>query len=353
MTVAARGRVLDVTRLVLRAGRPTLTGIDRVELAYLRELLERPEPLFLLMRQRRRQWLLPRGAGSLLEGWLGGAGLTPCGPVERLLARRGAPALAARRLRRLALGGAMPDGVAALLARHLPGGGWYFNTGHVNAGEGLFAALRSVPGMQVAVLVHDTIPLDFPQFSRPHAVEEMSALVAAVVRGADLAICNSAATREDLARHAARYGPLPESIVAHLGTDVAMPNPAALPEGLPLDRPYFLALGTIEPRKNHALLLDVWDHLHGVLPEAEVPRLFLAGRRGWRNEDFFARLDELAASGAHHSGAAGPVRWRGFGADRGGAGTVDAEPGRGLWAAGGRGGGGRNPGNCRAFASLS
>jgi len=48
MTAAARGRVLDVTRLVLRAGRPTLTGIDRVELAYLREFLARPEPL--------RQW---------------------------------------------------------------------------------------------------------------------------------------------------------------------------------------------------------------------------------------------------------------------------------------------------------
>jgi len=291
MMAAARGRVLDVTRLVLRTGRPTLTGIDRVELAYLREFLARPEPLFLLMRQGRRQWLLPRPAGVLLERWLGGAGLVPRGPVERLLARRGIPVLAARRLRRLALGGAMPDGVAVLLARHLPGGGWYFNTGHVNAGEGLFAALRSLPGMRVAVLVHDTIPLDLPQFSRPHAVEEMGALVAAVVRGADLVICNSAATRQDLARNAVRYGPLPQSIVAHLGTEVAAPDPEALPGGLPMDRPFFLALGTIEPRKNHALLLDVWDRLHEVMPEAEVPRLFLVGRRGWRNEDFLARLD--------------------------------------------------------------
>ncbi|MDP3339105.1 glycosyltransferase family 1 protein [Frigidibacter sp.] len=289
---AARGRVLDVTRLVLRTGRSTLTGIDRVERAYLREFLDRPEPLFLLMKQGRRQWLLPRSAGSLLEGWLADpAQLVPRVLVERLIARRGAPALAARRLRRMALGGAMPDGVAALLARHLPMGGWYFNTGHVNAGVELLAAVRSVPGMQVAVLVHDTIPLDFPQFSRPHAVEEFGALVEAVVRHADLVICNSAATRDDLARQARRHGPLPESIVAHLGTEVAAPDPAALPEGLPLDRPYFLALGTLEPRKNHALLLDVWDHLHATMPEDEVPRLFLVGRRGWRNEELFARLD--------------------------------------------------------------
>ncbi|MZQ89613.1 glycosyltransferase [Frigidibacter albus] len=280
-----------MTRLVLRVGRPTLTGIDRVELAYLREFLDRPEPLFLLMKQGRRQWLLPRRAGAALEGWLGDAGLAPRGLVERLVARRGMPALAARQLRRMALGGAMPDGVAALMARHLPGGGWYFNTGHVNAGEELLAAVRSVPGLRVAVLVHDTIPLDFPQFSRPHAVEEMGALVAAVVRHADLVICNSAATRDDLARHARRHGPLPESIVAHLGTNMVTPEAAALPEGLPLDRPYFLALGTLEPRKNHALLLDVWDKFHAETLDAEVPRLFLVGRRGWRNEDFLARLD--------------------------------------------------------------
>lgn len=286
----ARGRVLDVTRLVLRVGRPVLTGIDRVERAYLREFLKRPESLLLLMRQGRRQWLLPREAGALLDGWLD-TGLSPTGIWERLMARRGLPALAGLRLRQMALGGAMPDGVAALLARHLPGGGWYFNTGHVNAEEELLAAVRSVPGLQVAVLVHDTIPLDFPQFSRPHAVEEMGALVAAVVRHADLVICNSAATQTDLARHAARYGALPDSIVAHLGTDAMAPDPAALPDGLPLDRPYFLALGTLEPRKNHALLLDVWDRLHDTMPAAEVPRLFLAGRRGWRNEDFLARLD--------------------------------------------------------------
>lgn len=290
MTAGARGRVLDVTRLVLRTGRPVLTGIDRVERAYLREFLARPEPLLLLMKQGRRQWLLPRLAGVELDRWLE-AGLAPRGLVERLAVRRGVPALAALRLKRMALGGAMPDGVAALLARHLPGGGWYFNTGHVNATAELLAAVRSVPGLRVAVLVHDMIPLDLPQFSRPHAVEEIGALVEAVVRQADLVICNSAATRDDLARHARRHGPVPESIVAHLGTEEVAPDPAALPKGLPLDRPYFLALGTLEPRKNHALLLDVWDKFHAEMPEAEVPQLFLVGRRGWRNEDFLARLD--------------------------------------------------------------
>jgi glycosyltransferase involved in cell wall biosynthesis len=47
-----------------------------------------------------------------------------------------------------------------------------------------------------------------------------------------------------------------------------------------------VALGTIEPRKNHALLLDAWE---GMGPQA--PWLVICGARGWRNAATFARLD--------------------------------------------------------------
>ena len=42
-------RLLDVTRLIRRAGR-FLTGVDRVEMAYLSEFLERSVPIFGLVR---------------------------------------------------------------------------------------------------------------------------------------------------------------------------------------------------------------------------------------------------------------------------------------------------------------
>jgi len=77
-------------------------------------------------------------------------------------------------------------------------------------------------------------------------------------------------------------------IVSHLGTEMAAPDPSALPPHLPPMRPYFVCLGTIEPRKNHALLLDIWEEWG---PEA--PSLVLAGKRGWNNEAVFARLDAL------------------------------------------------------------
>ena len=72
----------------------------------------------------------------------------------------------------------------------------------------------------------------------------------------------------------------PAGVVAPLGID-ARGRAAAAHDG-------FVVLGTIEPRKNHALLLDVWGRLG-----ADAPTLHIIGRRGWMNEDVFARLDRF------------------------------------------------------------
>lgn len=283
MTAEAADRILDITRLAARIGRPSLTGIDRVERAYLREFLARREPLWLLLGGR-RQALIPGAAGEDVLDWLDEPRrLRPATPGERLAEMRGGtPALAARRLRRLAL--AEGPGIA----RHLPRGGWYFNTGHCNASPDLFGALRAT-GCRVAILLHDTVPLDFPALSRPHAVSEMRAILAAA-NGADLVICNSAVTRDDSARH----GVTARLIVAHLGTELTPADPATLPgdlaAALPPGRPMFLSVGTIEPRKNHRFLLDLWDHLSRQMPPADLPVLVIAGRRGWLCDPFFDRL---------------------------------------------------------------
>jgi glycosyltransferase involved in cell wall biosynthesis len=49
-------------------------------------------------------------------------------------------------------------------------------------------------------------------------------------------------------------------------------------------------VGTIEPRKNHGFLLDVWAALvrDGAGP---MPQLLICGTRGWLNAEVFARLD--------------------------------------------------------------
>ncbi len=55
--------------------------------------------------------------------------------------------------------------------------------------------------------------------------------------------------------------------------------------------PTFVMLGTIEPRKNHALILDIWARFHATLASADIPHLIIIGGRGWRNEGVFETLD--------------------------------------------------------------
>jgi len=59
---------------------------------------------------------------------------------------------------------------------------------------------------------------------------------------------------------------------------------------LPPARPTFVVLGTIEARKNHRLLLDVWARLIERLGD-RAPRLLIIGQRGWEADDIFDRLD--------------------------------------------------------------
>ena len=53
--------------------------------------------------------------------------------------------------------------------------------------------------------------------------------------------------------------------------------------------PYFVCVGTIEPRKNHLLLLNIWRRLAEETPSP--PKLVLVGARGWENEQTFDVLD--------------------------------------------------------------
>jgi hypothetical protein len=60
----APARLLDLTRLVSRLGRGPMTGVDRVEFAYLDHLLGLPDPVYGLPygcapedgRDRRKNW---------------------------------------------------------------------------------------------------------------------------------------------------------------------------------------------------------------------------------------------------------------------------------------------------------
>ncbi|MBC7154775.1 MAG: glycosyltransferase family 4 protein [Rhodobacteraceae bacterium] len=288
-------RLLDLSRLVSRVGHPADTGIDRVERAYLRRLVEPGPPLFGLVRTALGFVLLDRGGVLALRDRLDGVQPWGAADLPGRITRRDAPARgrAEADLRRLARARCLPSGLAGMLRRHLPPGTAYLNVGHSNLSQPVLAAIRSVPGARIAVMVHDVIPLDHPQFSRPDTPVKFARLLRAVGGMADLVIYNSADSAAAAETHLGGWGRVPPAIVAHLGVDTAGPDVRAIPAFLPLDRPFFVTLGTIEPRKNHALLLDLWEGFHSDLPVAGIPRLFILGARGWSNDAVFRRLDAL------------------------------------------------------------
>ncbi|MCX7565951.1 glycosyltransferase family 1 protein [Sulfitobacter sp. F26169L] len=288
-TAPPQARLLDFTRLMRRAGR-VFTGVDRVELAYLEALLAEPVPVWGLARTPVGYVLLNSDGLVAFHKRLTGS-LPWSSPDLLSRLQRGASdgmRRAQTDARKLSVARCTPNGLARMLCRNLPCGTAYLNTGHSNLSTRVLKAVRSVQDARIAVFVHDVIPLEYPQYQRVGTVEMFEQKMRRVREYADLIIYNSQDTKERCAAAMARWGAVPQGIVAHLGTIPPVVDRASLPAGLLPDTTYFITVGTIEPRKNHALLLDIWDRLG---PDA--PTLLICGGRGWNNEAVFARLDAL------------------------------------------------------------
>jgi glycosyltransferase involved in cell wall biosynthesis len=76
--------------------------------------------------------------------------------------------------------------------------------------------------------------------------------------------------------------PVPPLVVAPPAGLAAMPGPVDRPPpGIDRRRPFVLYCSTIEIRKNHIMLLTLWDRLRQSLPAERLPLLVLVGRWGW------------------------------------------------------------------------
>lgn len=169
----------------------------------------------------------------------------------------------------------------------------------------LYRGLRA-QGVLIAALVYDLLPQTNPDWFEASMVAVSDRTLAAQ-RGADVVLAISQHTAAELRRWSGTLGgPLPEPVVVELGADVASDGSptdadradAPLPHEL-VGRRYLLVVGTVEPRKNHRLLIEVMERLWVEHPEVW---LVVVGRPGWRNDEVLRRLEGLEADGR-------PVRW--------------------------------------------
>jgi glycosyltransferase involved in cell wall biosynthesis len=162
-----------------------------------------------------------------------------------------------------------------------------FNTSNVWLKVSRYANALRRAGAWPVVFVHDILPLTYPEYFRPDEDRKHLARMRTALRIGKGIIVNSQDTLNSLRQFATSENlPLPPAVVAPLGQSLSR-----VPAGpRPIDAPYFVILGTIEPRKNHLLLLQLWRKLvdrHG----GASPRLVVIGMRGWECENVVDLLE--------------------------------------------------------------
>lgn len=303
--------VYDLSRLTTRVLNPTPNGIDWIDRLFADHFLtaRRDETWPLLFGpfgpRLFAPGLLPNPTEALARQWDGPTDLpdalvaamrapvSPGQPAPRLdfaapgRPRRIAGALGAYGLRR----GADPGAAA-------PRGAVYLNLTHYPLESARHVAwLEARPDVRPVFFIHDLLPATAPdRFWRGEPERHTRRLALLARRGAG-AIVTSAAVAEELDAHMRGLGRTDLPIhQAH--PPVAAPFRAPCPPDPRLaDIPYFVVCGTIEPRKNHALLADVW---RGLVAQQGVaaPKLVVVGKRGWRCDAIVAALADPALGGA-------------------------------------------------------
>lgn len=150
-------------------------------------------------------------------------------------------------------------------------------------------------GGSIVWFVYDLIPIRFPQTCDPGMPLVFRAWIDRAISAADGFICASEAIRLDLEAYmdetlsGNQMRPWTGSL--HLGSDLEsgrfeVPSQQTI-ELADQQRPLFVSVGTIEPRKDHATILAAFEILWADNVDAS---LVLIGKQGWRTDDLTARL---------------------------------------------------------------
>lgn len=152
-------------------------------------------------------------------------------------------------------------------------------------------------GARLCAMVHDLLPLERPEWFRPGLQALFARHLAGLAERAECLFVPTTVVAGHLQTQLSRRGAACRIEVLAHGGDFCPDSLAAPALGAPLDHlcatasaamPLYLALGTLEPRKNHACLLDAFERLW---QRGSPARLVLVGNRGWQVDELLQRLD--------------------------------------------------------------
>jgi glycosyltransferase involved in cell wall biosynthesis len=332
MTVSAPRRptgvdreiVFDICHLSLGFWRETPAGVDRVDASFAAHFLSADDP------NRKALLFTPLGpraipvanARRIFEGVQIHWGETKRSDEDRAFCRArdalmGLPPSQPRRPQNAAIfyrfGKAFRIGAKAAL---LHSGAWGritaigANAVYLNVSQyplsipSYFRWLQERPDVKPVFMIHDLLPIEYPEFFHPDSVKRHARRLSVFAKIAAAAIVSTPAVADALLAHLRGLGrkTLPLLIQA-LPVSPTFHRPREHDEGLAA-QPYFVICGTIEPRKNHLLILNLWRELARLYGPA-TPKLIVAGARGWENENIVDMLERCPAIRNHVIEAAG------------------------------------------------
>jgi glycosyltransferase involved in cell wall biosynthesis len=259
-----RHPLIDVTRLCGRfLNRKLPTGVDRVSLAYVEHYGGEAQAV---VRWAGRSFILRREASDRIFDLL-------LHPTEAFRADAWA---------------VLAKSFATGWVERRSTGRFLFNTGHSGLEQRSYPTMLQRQQVKPLFLVHDLIPLTHPEYCRAGERQRHQRRMNHTLDFSAGVIANSRSTLDQLTAYACDAGKrMPPAISAPLAPPGLVHMP---PGGRPIDERYFVMLGTIEPRKNHWLILQIWRRLAERLG-ARAPRLVLIGQRGWECENVVDLLD--------------------------------------------------------------
>jgi glycosyltransferase involved in cell wall biosynthesis len=323
---------IDITRLCSRAQASSPSGIDRVDLAYLKWLRE-SGPVDYLINGKCGFTQVERMQGNafldaIISKWQGdlpkldlneisilhdtshryrkaSKWWTRRNKLEKILSIRSLTELCQFHTADLSILDASAD---PLMYRVDPA--WripiknscYFGISHsILSRTAYMKKLAKHKHLKRVFFIHDTIPCDFPEFCRSYEGAKHLLRIQNAFRYGTHIVVNSEYTKQRLDFWRTHLGEkeIPVEVIP-IGVDEGLlAHVRASAFRSATKRPYFVILGTIEPRKNHALLLDIWINFTKTLPKEAIPELLIIGKRGWENESVFQTLDYCESLHGH------------------------------------------------------
>jgi len=159
-------------------------------------------------------------------------------------------------------------------------------------------------GMRFGLFIHDLIQIRNKEYVREDAVDRFNLRLSDALELCDFVLTNSRFVRDDVQTYLreTKHLDLPvKEVLLPTELTFAPARHATMNFDDPklkyvLTHDYVLFVSTIEVRKNHAMLIRVWERLRAELGE-KMPYLVFVGKWGWQIDELRAHIEEQGYEG--------------------------------------------------------